>query len=307
MRIVFMGTPDFSVPCLRRLLQDGHEVVGVFTQPDKPKGRGYALTPPPVKTEALQHGLSVFQPKSMRDGEALGILKELRPDLNIVVAYGKILPADILNLPMYGSVNIHASLLPKYRGSAPIQWCILNGETKTGVTSMQMDEGVDTGDMLLHAETPIPIDMTSGELHDVLSEMGAQVLSDTVRAIEAGKLQAIPQTGETCYAPMLTKTLCPIDFTKSALQVHNQVRGLSPWPAATAELAGKRVKIFKTALGGETSAAPGQIVACSDTIDVACGDGHTVCISELQLEGKKRMSAHDFLTGHSVTAGEYFQ
>ena len=142
MRIVFMGTPDFSVPCLRRLLQDGHEVVGVFTQPDKPKGRGYALTPPPVKTEALQHGLSVFQPKSMRDGEALGILKELRPDLNIVVAYGKILPADILNLPMYGSVNIHASLLPKYRGSAPIQWCILNGETKTGVTSMQMDEGV---------------------------------------------------------------------------------------------------------------------------------------------------------------------
>ncbi len=195
MRIVFMGTPDFSVPCLQRLIADGEEVVGVFTQPDKPKGRGYTLTPPPVKAEALKHGIPVFQPNSMRDGEALAILEQLQPDLSVVVAYGKILPKEILYFPKYNSINIHASLLPKYRGAAPIQWVILNGEEKTGVTSMQMDEGVDTGDMLLKAELPISPNMTGGELHDALSLLGAQVLSDTLKALKNGELHPTKQTG----------------------------------------------------------------------------------------------------------------
>lgn len=304
MRIVFMGTPEFAVPCLQRLIADGHEVVGVFTQPDKPKGRGYTLTPPPVKAEALKHNIPVFQPKSMRGGEAVRILEELQPDLSVVVAYGKILPPEVLYLPKYHSVNIHASLLPKYRGSAPIQWCVLNGETKSGVTSMLMNEGIDTGDMLLKAETEIPLDMTAGELHDVLSQLGAQVMSDTIHALESNDLHPVPQTGESNYAPMLTKELCPIDFSKSAAEVHNQVRGLSPWPVATASVSGKRLKIYKTVLGGESNALPGTVVACGDQIEVACGDGRTICISELQIEGKKRMSAHDFLMGHKLSVGE---
>ncbi len=304
MRIVFMGTPEFAMPCLQRLIADGHEVVGVFTQPDKPKGRGYTLTPPPVKAEALRHNIPVFQPKSMRDGEAVRILDGLHPDLSVVVAYGKILPPEVLYLPKYHSINIHASLLPKYRGAAPIQWCVLNGEPKSGVTSMLMNEGLDTGDILLKAETEIPQNMTAGELHDILSLLGAQVMSDTVHAIESGDLHPIPQTGESNYAPMLSKELCPIDFSKSAAEVHNQVRGLSPWPVAATSLSGKRLKVYQTTLGGKSNALPGTIVACGDSIEVACGDGKTICISELQMEGKKRMSAHDFLVGHKLSVGE---
>lgn len=308
MRIVFMGTPDFSVPCLQRLIADGEEVVGVFTQPDKPKGRGYTLTPPPVKTEALKHNIPVFQPKSMRDGEARAILEALQPDLNVVVAYGKILPPEILYFPQYHSINIHASLLPKYRGAAPIQWVILNGEEETGVTSMQMDDGIDTGDMLLKAELPISPNMTGGELHDALSALGAQVLSDTLKALKSGDLHPTPQTGESNYAPMLSKALCPIDFSHSAKAVHNQVRGLSPFPTATAVLHGKRMKIHATCLTENVcTEKAGTIVSVADGIEVACGDGKTVVITELQPEGKKRMPAKAFLVGHKLQAGEAFE
>ena len=308
MRIVFMGTPDFSVPCLQRLIADGEEVVGVFTQPDKPKGRGYTLAPPPVKVEALKHNIPVFQPKSMRDGEALKILETLQPDLNVVVAYGKILPPEILYFPKYNSINIHASILPKYRGAAPIQWVILNGEKKTGVTSMQMDDGIDTGDMLLKAELPISPNMTGGELHDALSSLGAQVLSDTLNALKNGDLHPTKQTGESNYAPMLNKALCPIDFSRAAQDVHNHVRGLSPFPTATAVLHGKRMKIHTTRLTENTSTAPaGTIVSVADEIEVACGDGKTVVLTELQPEGKKRMPAKAFLVGHKLQAGEAFE
>lgn len=308
MRIVFMGTPDFSVPCLQRLIADGEEVVGVFTQPDKPKGRGYTLTPPPVKVEAEKHNIPVFQPKSMRDGEARAILEALQPDLNVVVAYGKILPPEILYFPQYHSINIHASLLPKYRGAAPIQWVILNGEEKTGVTSMQMDDGIDTGDMLLKAELPISQNMTGGELHDALSALGAQVLSDTLKALKIGDLHPTPQIGESNYAPMLSKALCPIDFSHSAKAVHNQVRGLSPFPTATAVLHGKRMKIHTTRLTENAcTEKAGTIVSVADGIEVACGDGKTVVITELQPEGKKRMPAKAFLVGHKLQAGEAFE
>lgn len=308
MRIVFMGTPDFAVPCLERLLQDGEEVVGVFTQPDKPKGRGYALTPPPVKVAAQAHGLPVFQPETMRDGEALRILRSLQPDLQIVVAYGKILPKEILELPKYKSINIHASLLPKYRGAAPIQWCVLNGETQTGVTAMLMDEGLDTGDMLLHACMEIPPDMTAGELHDALSVLGAQLLSETVQAVRAGTLHPVAQPKESNYAPMLTKSLCPLDFRKSAQEIHNQVRGLSPWPVATACLRGKRIKVHKTVLTAEKTDAPaGTVTRVADGIAVACGDGRTVTITELQPEGKKKMSAKAFLLGNPMQPGAVFE
>ena len=308
MRIVFMGTPDFAVPCFKRLLADGEEVVGVFTQPDKPKGRGYELTPPPVKAEAVLHGIPVFQPNSMRNGEALKILKELNPDLSIVVAYGKILPKEILELPKFGSVNIHASLLPRYRGAAPIQWCVLNGETQTGVTSMQMNEGLDTGDMLLSKSMSIPPDMTAGELHDALSVLGAEVMSETVKAIRENALNPIAQPAESNYAPMLTKALCPIDFHKSAQEIHNQVRGLSPWPSATAILGGKRLKIHKTRyVHVSTDALPGTVIAVENGITVACGDGKAIEILELQPEGKKRMTAKAFLVGHSVKTGDTFQ
>lgn len=308
MRIVFMGTPDFAVPCLQRLLKDGEEVVGVFTQPDKPKGRGYELTPPPVKAEALLHGIPVFQPNSMRDGEALEILKTLKPDLSIVVAYGKILPKEVLDFPKYGSVNIHASLLPRYRGAAPIQWCVLNGETQTGVTSMQMNEGLDTGDMLLSKSIPIPPDMTAGELHDALSLLGAEVMSETVKAIREGSLQPVSQPQESNYAPMLTKSLCPIDFQNSAQEIHNQVRGLCPWPSATATFHGKRLKIHQTrCTKTSTDALPGAVIAVSDVITVSCGDGTALEILELQPEGKKRMPAKAFLLGHPVSVGDIFK
>ncbi len=303
MRIVFMGTPDFAVPCLQRLIADGEEVVGVFTQPDKPKGRGYTLCPPPVKEEALKHNIPVFQPKSMKDGEAEAVLKDLKPDLNIVVAYGKILPKEILYLPKHHSINIHASLLPRYRGAAPIQRCILEGETKTGVTSMLMNEGLDTGDMLIQKEMEIPMDMNGGELHDALSELGAEVMSETIAALKAGTLTATPQTGESNYAAMLSKELCPVDFHKTALEVHNQIRGLSPWPTATTVFMGKKMKLHKAELGSASNQPVGSVLADKDKIEIVCGDGRTVSILELQQEGKKRMTAKDFLVGHKIPKG----
>lgn len=308
MKIVFMGTPDFAVPCLKRLISDGHDVIGVFTQPDKPKGRGYELSSPPVKVCAIENNIPVFQPKSMRDGEALKILEKLNPELIIVVAYGKILPPEILFLPKHNSINIHASLLPKYRGSAPIQWCILNGESETGVTSMLMDEGLDTGDMLLSQTVKITEDMTAGELHDELSVIGAEIMSRTIKALQNGELKSEKQdNNKTCYSPMLSKELCPIDFNRSAKEIHNQVRGLSPWPVATAQLNGKKVKIHKTKLSDISGGDSGEVVAGNGSIVVSCGDKKCIEILELQLEGKKRMCAKDFLLGHTINCGEYFK
>lgn len=304
MRVVFMGTPDFSVPCLERLIADGHDVVGVFTQPDKPKGRGKQMMPPPVKVKALENEIPVYQPRSMRDGEALRILTELHPDVIVVTAFGKILPKEILDLPQYGCINIHASLLPRYRGAAPIQWCVLNGEAESGVTSMQMDVGLDTGDMLLKAETTIPPDMTAGELHDKLSVMGAEVLSETLTAMRNGTLTAQKQDDALSnYAPMLTKELSPIDFTKSAQTVHNQIRGLSPWPAATMTLCGKKLKVHASKLCDDKGGVPGEVVESGKRLVLACGDGHCVEILTVQAEGKKAMPAADYLRGSVVQKG----
>ena len=233
MRTVFMGTPDFAVPCLQRLFDCGCEVCGVFTQPDKPKGRHGVLTAPPVKELALKMGVPVFQPTKMRDGTALEMLKSVQPELVIVVAYGKILPKEILDYPKYGCINIHASLLPKLRGAAPIQWSVINGCKVTGVTSMQMDEGLDTGDMLISREIEIGENETAGELHDRLSALGADVLEETLEALKKGELKPVKQNdAEFTYAPMLSKELSPVDWSLSAREVHNKIRGLSPWPSA---------------------------------------------------------------------------
>lgn len=308
MNIVFMGTPEFAVPCLQRLIDDGHNVSGVFTQPDKPKGRGHKIQFPPVKELAVKYNIPVFQPAKMRDGEALSILQKLNPELIIVVAYGKILPKEILELPKYGCVNMHASILPKYRGSAPIQWCVLNGEKESGVTSMQMDEGLDTGDMLLCKTCSIDKNDTAGDLHDKLSVIGADVMSETIKQIQENSLNSVKQDDSlSCYAPMLTKELCPIDWNKSAVEIHNQVRGLSPWPVATTTLNGKTFKIHKTAFSGKSSKLPGEIISTDNKITVCCGDGNCIDILVLQTEGKKAMQSADFLRGNRIENGELFK
>lgn len=299
-----MGTPEFAVPCLQRLIDDGHEVVGVFTQPDKPKGRGYTLTPPPVKVVSTENNIPVFQPLKLKDGEALEKIKELKPELIIVVAYGKILPKSILDFPKFGCINIHASLLPKYRGAAPIQWSVLNGESKTGVTSMFMEEGLDTGDMLLKASLDIGKDETSGELHDRLSELGADVLSETVLNLKAGTLQREKQDDSlSTYSPMLDKTLCPIDWNETAQNIHNKIRGLSPWPVATAVLDDKIIKIHKAVLSEENGSFPGEVIKSDKKLVVSCGDGNCIEILQIQAQGSKKMMASDFLRGHKINEG----
>ncbi|MGN0542729.1 MAG: methionyl-tRNA formyltransferase [Acutalibacteraceae bacterium] len=307
MRIVFMGTPDFAVPCLQKLIDCGHEISGVFTQPDKPKGRHGVMTPPPVKELALKNGLTVYQPVKMKDRTALEMLRQAAPELVIVVAYGKILPKEILELPKYGCINIHASLLPKLRGAAPIQWSVINGFEKTGVTSMQMDEGLDTGDMLIKKETEIGENETAGELHDRLSLLGAQVLEETLCALEKGELKPVKQNhSEFTYAPMLSKELSPIDWNLSAQEVHNKIRGLSPWPSASARLGEKNVKIHRSVLTDEKGGLPGEIIEAGKRLVVSCGDGKCIEILEIQAENKKAMSAADFLRGNPVNTGECF-
>ena len=305
MRIIFMGTPDFAVPCLEALLKSDNEVVGVFTQPDKPKGRGYELAPPPVKVCALNNNLPVFQPASMRNGEALEIINSLNAELIIVVAFGKILPKEILESVKYGCINIHASLLPKLRGAAPIQWSILNGETETGVTSMQMDVGLDTGDMLLKQTFAIDENITAEELFDKLSEMGADVLIDTINALKNNKLQPEKQDDSLSnYAPIITKEICPLDFSKSALEVHNKVRGLYSWPIATTVINGKKFKVHKSKILEETfSGNPGEIVDNNNRLVIMCGDGKCVEILEIQAEGKKKMDTQSFLRGQRIEIG----
>ncbi len=304
MDIVFMGTPEFAVPCLERLISDGHNVKGVFTQPDKPKGRGHKMQFPPVKECAVDAGIPVYQPLKMKDGEAISILENLNPELIIVVAYGKILPKEILDYPKYGCINMHASILPRYRGAAPIQWSVLNGEKISGVTAMQMDVGLDTGDMLLTKTVEIDENETAGELHDKLSVLGADVMSETIDLLLKGELKPEKQNdSDSNYAPMLSKDLCPIDWNESAQKVHNKVRGLSPWPVATAKLGEKTIKIHKTAVSGRCNATPGEVVVSDKKLVVACGESTSVEIIVLQTEGKKAMNASDFLRGNPIEKG----
>lgn len=305
MRIIFMGTPDFSVPCLEALINSDNDVVGVFTQPDKPKGRKMELAPPPVKVCAVDHNIPVFQPASMRNGEALEIINSLNADLIIVVAFGKILPKEILESVKYGCINIHASLLPKLRGAAPIQWSILNGETETGVTSMQMDVGLDTGDMLIKKSIAIDENITSEELFNELSAMGAEVLMETIDALKKGNLQPVKQDNSISnYAPIITKEICPIDFTKSARDVHNKIRGLYSWPIATTIINGKKFKIHKSKILEETfSGISGEIVDNNNRLVIMCGDGKCVEILEIQAEGKKKMDTQSFLRGQHIDKG----
>ena len=308
MRLIFMGTPEFSAPAIDALLEAGHEIAAVFSQPDKPKGRGYNLTPPPVKVKALEHGIPVYQPTTMKDGEALQIFRDIQPDVAVVIAYGKILPKEILDAPKYGCINVHASLLPKYRGAALIQWSVIDGESKTGVTTMQMDVGLDTGDMLMKCETAIDPDETAGELHDRLSLMGAKLIVDTLAALEQGALTPQKQDdSESCYAKMLTKELCAVDWHKSAKEIHDQIRGLSPWPVATAVLEGKKLKLHRSAIAaqGSETAACGEITSL-DPLTVQCGEG-AVALLEIQAEGKKRMNAQDYLRGHPIETGTILQ
>ena len=300
-----MGTPDFSVPVLEALVQEGHEVVQVVTQPDKPKGRGKSVLMTPVKEKALALGLPVWQPERIRRPEAVEQLKELAPDVIVVVAFGQILSRQVLDIPRLGCVNVHASLLPKYRGAAPIQWAILDGETCTGVTTMLMDEGIDTGDMLEKMEVPIAPDETGGSLHDKLSRAGAELIRSTLRRLEAGTLVPKPQTEEgTCYARMLTKTMGDIDWNMDAAAIERLIRGLNPWPSAYTHLDGRTLKIWKAQVWeGNPEGVCGQIVETGrDSISVKTGNGVLV-LQEVQLEGKKRMDAGAFLRGFPLKAG----
>lgn len=307
MRILFMGTPDFAVASLSALLTAGHEVCGVFTQPDKPKNRGMKLQASPVKEFALAHDIPVFQPVKMRDGEAMGYIRDLDPALIVVAAYGRILPDDILDYPAHGCINVHSSLLPRYRGAAPINWAILNGDKTTGVTIMHMATELDAGDIILQGETDIGPDETAPELFDRLAALGGQLLVEAVGQIERGEAARTPQTAsEATYAPMLGRELSPMDWAKPAQTLHDQVRGLLPWPCATAEFGGVRCKVFSTAvLDGTMDLEPGTVAeAGKNGIVMACGGGSLLRVRELQPDGKKRMAAADFLRGHPLTAGE---
>lgn len=308
MRIVFMGTPDFSVPCLQALIDDGHDVCAVFTQPDKPKGRHGVLSAPPVKELALKYDIPVYQPDSLKNDEIKSFFASLGADLAIVVAYGKILPEEFLNAPKYGCINMHASLLPKLRGAAPIQWSIINGEKRSGVTAMQMDKGLDTGDILLSESVEIRDDETAQELHDELSVLGAQVMRKTLLMLQKGVLSPIRQDdSQSTYAPILTKELSAIDWQKSALQIHNQIRGLYPWPGASAVLNDKTLKIHSAKLLGKTQGEPGEVVFNDHRLCVACGDGNAVELLVIQAPGKKAMPVTDYLRGNPVVLGTIFE
>lgn len=302
MRIVFMGTPDIGAVCLKRILADGFQVVGVYTQPDRPKGRGMKLVAPPVKEVALEAGIPVFQPESFKDEEAVAQLRELKPDVCAVVAYGRILPQKVLDIPGCGCVNIHASLLPQYRGSAPYQWAVLDGLTETGVSAQFMSLGVDEGDVIGIRKAPIGENETAGELLERLAQLGAELLSETLGSIQSGTAVATPQdSSKATFAPMLDKAMCPIDFSKTARQVHNQVRGLHPWPVATMELEGTLFKVHATRIvPGEGK--PGEILGLTKTgLRIACGEG-AVEITSLQAQGGKRMAAPDYFRGHPLKA-----
>ena len=302
MRILFMGTPDFAVASLKALIEAGHEICGVFTQPDRPKNRGHKMVAPPVKEYALSQNLTVYQPTKLRDGEALALVRELNPDLTVVAAYGRILPEDILETPRLGSINVHSSILPKYRGAAPINWAILNGDDVTGVTIMYMAKELDAGDIIRCAETAIDPDEDALTLTERLAVLGGETLVQAVADLESGCATRTPQDHAAhTYAPMLDKTLSPMDFTKPALELHNQVRGLIPWPCANATIHGVTLKVHRTAVGEETTAPAGSVVEANKRgIAIACGDGKVLRLLEVQADGGKRMAASAYLAGHPM-------
>jgi len=305
MRVVFMGTPDFAEESLRALLEAGHEVCAVFTQPDKPRNRGKQLVCTPVKEYALEKGLEVCQPLSLRKGEdAAASLEKLRaidPDVIVVAAYGQILPKEILDLPRFGCVNVHASLLPKYRGAAPIQRCIQDGETKSGVCIMRMEEGLDTGDVIVRREVEIPPDMTGSELWNTLSKVGGEALIDALGQLENGSAVFTKQKGDSCYAKMITKEELRIDFTRPAKAVYDFIRAMADTPCAYTMLDGKRLKVFRARLNGEMSGLPAGTVANVRTFSVVCGDGECIEFSEIQPENGKRMAVDAFLRGKKLS------
>ena len=300
MRVVFMGTPDIAATCLKKILADGFEVVGVYTQPDRPKGRGMKMVFSPVKEVALAHDLPVFQPENFRQEETVQQLRDLKPDICAVVAYGRILPQKVLDVPTYGCINIHASILPQYRGSAPYQWAVLDGQKQTGVSAMYLVREMDAGDVIEISKTPIGENETAGELLDRLAVLGADLLSKTLTRFAQGPVPATPQDpAKVSFAPMLEKTMCPIDWTKTAQQVHDHVRGLHPWPVATMQLQGKLFKVHETRVV-PGSGQPGQILGLTKTgLVMACGQG-AVEIRSLQAEGGKRMAAPDYFRGHPL-------
>lgn len=326
MRIVFMGTPDFAVPSLRALVEAGHEVLSVITQPDRPRGRGGKVSFSPVKEAALDLGLPVYQPARVRRPEAVETIRELRPDLLAVVAFGQILPPAVLELPRLGSINVHASLLPRYRGAAPIHWAVINGDTETGVTTMWMDAGLDTGDMILKDVTPIGPDETVGDLHDRLAVIGAGLLAETIRRVETGTAPRLPQDPALAtLAPMIRPEHELIDWTRPSAEIHNHIRGMNPWPVAYSCLGGTRIKIWRSVLDGQTSvldgqaaaqaagrwptqpSVPGRVIGVSSNrgILVETGSG-AIALNEVQPENSRRMKAEDFARGRGVLPGQIF-
>jgi methionyl-tRNA formyltransferase len=307
MRIIFMGTPEFAVPSLDMLVREGYDVMAVVTQPDKPKGRGNKLTPPPVKVYALEKGIEVLQPVKVRTPEYAEQLRRLKPDLMVTAAYGRILTKEVLQIPPYGTINVHGSLLPKYRGAAPIQWAIINGDQVAGITTMYTDVGMDTGDMLVKREIEITGDMTSGELHDIMAAAGAGVLKETLERLQAGTLVGIPQPHEQAtHAPMMEKETGHIDWSRDAQAVHNLVRGTDPWPGAFTFYRGERMRIWKTAVS--TQSIKGKIPGTICTVDregvlVVCGTG-AVIVREVQFDSGKRMSVDEYIRGHQINEGE---
>ena len=303
MRIVFMGTPDFAAASLQKLIDEKYDIAAVFTQPDKPRNRGMSLSFSPVKELALQNGLDVYQPTKLRDGSFTELLRSLKPDVLVVVAYGRILPEDALSVPTYGAVNVHSSLLPKYRGAAPVQWAVLNGDTVTGVSTMYLAPEMDTGDVIFTEKTEIGEFDTSGELFDRLMVMGAELLHKTLRAIENGTAPRSKQDeSQASYVTMLDKSMSPIDWSRSPREIVKHICGLQPWPVATTEIGGLTFRIFKAEYTDTvTDKEPGTVVAADKRgIEIACGGAHTLLITELQAPGKKRMRAADYLLGHPI-------
>ena len=302
MRILFMGTPDIAAECLKALYAAGHDICAVYTRRDKPVGRKQVLTAPPVKEVALAHGTPVFQPRTLRDGSEDENIRALAPELIVVVAYGCILPKSVLEAPKYGCINLHVSLLPKYRGSAPVQWAVLNGDAETGVSIMYMAEELDAGDVICTSKTPIDPEEDLPQLWARLAELGAETLSKTLPLLAAGTAPRTPQDGtQATFAPMLSRELSPMDWSKPVRVLRDQVRGLLPWPCASAEIAGQWFKIYKTAPGSATSQAPGTVLSAGKKgIEIACGDGRSLVITELQAESGKRMSAAAYLLGHPM-------
>ncbi|RDY24881.1 methionyl-tRNA formyltransferase [Romboutsia maritimum] len=304
MKIVFMGTPDIAVGCLKKIIDEKHDILAVVTQPDKPVGRGKKIGMPPVKELALKYDIPVYQPSKAREESFVEVIKELKPDVIVVVAFGQILPKSILEIPKLGCINVHVSLLPKYRGAAPINWVIINGEEKTGVTTMYMDEGLDTGDMILKTEFNLDDEITAGELHDEMVVMGANTLKDTLDLIEKGCAPRIPQNhDEFTYAPMMNKSLGNIEWNKSAKEIHNLVRGVNPWPSAYTSYNDLTMKVWKTKVLGENcDKQPGTILKVDkEGIRVATKD-NVLLIEEMQMPGKKRVLVSEYIKGNSIEA-----